>query len=963
MSETTSQGASSTSSVYQAYQANTYLFGGNAPYVEEMYENYLANPGGVPDSWRDYFDALQHVPAADGSNAKDVPHLPVINAFAERAKQGGTKVVVANVDAEMGRKRTAAQQLIAAYRNVGVSWADLDPLKRAERVVIPELEPSFYGFSDADQEAVFDTSNTFFGKNSMSLRELMNALRQTYCGTIGAQFMHTTDQNHKRWWQQKLESIRSKPSFSVEQQKHILDRLTAAEGLERFLHTKYVGQKRFSLEGGESFIACMDELIQSAGVKGIQEIVIGMAHRGRLNVLVNSLGKMPGDLFAEFDHTAPEELTSGDVKYHQGFSSDVTTRGGPVHLSLAFNPSHLEIVNPVVEGSVRARMDRRADPLGKQVLPVLVHGDAAFSGQGVNMETFALAETRGYSTGGTVHIIINNQIGFTTSDPRDSRSTLYCTDVIKMIEAPVVHVNGDDPEAVVLATQLALEFRLEFRKDVVVDIVCFRKLGHNEQDTPALTQPLMYKKIAAHPGTRSLYADKLAAQGLGATLGDDMVKAFRAAMDAGKHTVDPVLTNFKSKYAVDWAPFIGQKWTDAAETAIPLGEWKRLAEKITTIPASVTPHNLVRKVYEDRAAMGRGDLPVDWGMGEHMAFASLVASGYPVRLSGEDCGRGTFTHRHSVIHDQNREKWDVGTYIPLQNVTDNQAPFVVIDSILSEEAVLAFEYGYASNEPNTLVIWEAQFGDFANGAQVVIDQFIASGEVKWGRVNGITLMLPHGYEGQGPEHSSARLERFMQLSADTNMQVVQPTTASQIFHILRRQMVRNIRKPLIILTPKSLLRAKDAASPVSEFTKGSFQTIIPEQKALKADKVKRLVACSGKVYYDLVKKREEIAADDVAIIRVEQLYPFPHKAFAAELKRYPNVTEVVWCQDEPQNQGAWFFVQHYIYENMFDGQKRGYSGRAASASPAVGYAHLHQEQQKALVEGAFAKLKGTVLTK
>jgi 2-oxoglutarate dehydrogenase E1 component len=963
MSETTSQGASSTSSVYQAYQANTYLFGGNAPYVEEMYENYLANPGGVPDSWRDYFDALQHVPAADGSNAKDVPHLPVINAFAERAKQGGTKVVVASVDAEMGRKRTAVQQLIAAYRNVGVSWADLDPLKRAERVAIPELEPSFYGFSDADQEAVFDTSNTFFGKDRMSLRELMNALRQTYCGTIGAQFMHTTDQNHKRWWQQKLESIRSKPSFSVEQQKHILDRLTAAEGLERFLHTKYVGQKRFSLEGGESFIACMDELIQSAGVKGIQEIVIGMAHRGRLNVLVNSLGKMPAELFAEFEHTAPEQLTSGDVKYHQGFSSDVTTAGGPVHLSLAFNPSHLEIVNPVVEGSVRARMDRRADPHGKQVLPVLVHGDAAFSGQGVNMETFALAETRGYSTGGTVHIIINNQIGFTTSDPRDSRSTLYCTDVIKMIEAPVLHVNGDDPEAVVLATQLALEFRLEFRKDVVVDIICFRKLGHNEQDTPALTQPLMYKKIAAHPGTRSLYADKLVAQGLGATLGDDMVKTFRAAMDAGKHTVDPVLTNFKSKYAVDWAPFIGKKWTDAAETAIPLGEWNRLAEKITTIPASVTPHNLVKKVYDDRAAMGRGDIPVDWGMGEHMAFASLVASGYPVRLSGEDCGRGTFTHRHSVIHDQNREKWDVGTYIPLQNVTDNQAPFVVIDSILSEEAVLAFEYGYASNEPNTLVIWEAQFGDFANGAQVVIDQFIASGEVKWGRVNGITLMLPHGYEGQGPEHSSARLERFMQLSADTNMQVVQPTTASQIFHILRRQMVRSIRKPLIILTPKSLLRAKDAASPLSEFTKGGFQTIIPEQKALKADKVRRLVVCSGKVYYDLVKKREETAADDVAIVRVEQLYPFPHKAFATELKKYVNVTEIVWCQDEPQNQGAWFFVQHYIHENMFDGQKLGYSGRAASASPAVGYAHLHQEQQKALVEGAFAKLKGSILTK
>ncbi|GAB3473129.1 2-oxoglutarate dehydrogenase E1 component [Polaromonas eurypsychrophila] len=952
------------SSVYSAYQGNTYLFGGNAPYVEEMYENYLANPGSVPDNWREYFDALQNVPAVDGSNAKDVPHLPVVNAFAERAKQGQTKVVVASgADSEMGRKRTAVQQLIAAYRNVGARWADLDPLKRAERDNIPELDSSFYGFSDADQETVFNTSNTFFGKDTMSLRELLNALRETYCGTIGAEYMYMTDQAQKRWWQQKLESIRSKPHFTKEKKLHILDRLSAAEGLERFLHTKYVGQKRFSLEGGESFIASMDELIQRGGSIGIKEIVIGMAHRGRLNVLVNSLGKVPASLFAEFDHTAPEDLPSGDVKYHQGFSSDVTTPGGPVHLSLAFNPSHLEIVNPVVEGSVRARMDRRADPKGLQVLPVLVHGDAAFAGQGVVMETLALAETRGYSTGGTVHIVINNQIGFTTSDPRDSRSTLYCTDVVKMIEAPVLHVNGDDPEAVVLATQWALEFRMEFQKDVVVDIICFRKLGHNEQDTPALTQPLMYKKIAQHPGTRRLYADKLSAQGMGETLGDDMVKAVRAALDAGKSTFDPVLTNFKSNYAVDWSPYLGKKWTDAGDTAIPMAEWKRLAEKVSTIPATVTAHQLVKKVYDDRAAMGRGDIPVDWGMGEHMAFASLVASGYPVRLSGEDCGRGTFTHRHAVIHDQSREKWDTGTYVPLQNVAENQAPFVVIDSILSEEAVLAFEYGYASNDPNTLVIWEAQFGDFVNGAQVVIDQFIASGEVKWGRVNGITLMLPHGYEGQGPEHSSARLERFMQLSADTNMQVVQPTTAAQIFHVLRRQMVRNLRKPLIIMTPKSLLRNKDATSPLSEFTKGSFQTVIPDSRELKADKVKRVIACSGKVYYDLAKKREEKGADDVAILRVEQLYPFPHKAFASELKKYPSLTEVVWCQDEPQNQGAWFFVQHYIHENMSEGQKLGYSGRAASASPAVGYSHLHQEQQKALVDGAFGKLKGFILTK
>src|SRR5574337_1394649 len=542
-----SESAAASGSVYQAYRGNTYLFGGNAPYVEELYESYLGNPGSVPDHWRDYFDALQHVPAVDGSNAKDVPHLPVVNAFADRAKQGHTRVVVASADAEMGKKRTAVQQLIAAYRNVGARWADLDPLKRAERPTIPELEPAFYGFADADQETVFDTSNTFFGKDKMPLRELMNALRETYCGTIGAEYMYATNQNQKRWWQQKLESIRSKPAFNDEKKKRILDRLTAAEGLERYLHTKFVGQKRFSLEGGESFIAAMDELIQSAGSKGVQEIVIGMAHRGRLNVLVNTLGKMPKDLFAEFEHTAPEDLPAGDVKYHQGFSSDVSTAGGPVHLSLAFNPSHLEIVNPVVEGSVRSRMDRRADPHGKQVLPVLVHGDAAFAGQGVNQETLALSETRGYTTGGTVHIVINNQIGFTTSDPRDLRSTLYCTDIVKMIESPVLHVNGDDPESVCLAMQLALEYRMEFSRDVVVDIICYRKLGHNEQDTPMLTQPLMYKKIAQHPGTRKLYADKLAAQGLGESLGDDMTKAYRAAMDAGKHTIDPVLTNFKSR--------------------------------------------------------------------------------------------------------------------------------------------------------------------------------------------------------------------------------------------------------------------------------------------------------------------------------------------------------------------------------------------------------------------------------
>ncbi|GAA0753611.1 2-oxoglutarate dehydrogenase E1 component [Ideonella azotifigens] len=950
----------------QQYGANSYLFGGNAPYVEEMYEAYLDNPGSVPDNWRQYFDALQNVPAADGSDSRDVPHAPVIESFAQRAKSNAFAVKASSTDLAVARKQVHVQSLISAYRFLGSRWADLDPLKRTERPKIPELEPAFYDLSESDMDITFSATNTYFSKaEHMTLREIMQALRETYCGSVGAEIMHCTDPTEKRWWHERLETARSKPSFSPEKRTHILDRLTAAEGLERYLHTKYVGQKRFSLEGGESFIASMDELVQRAGEKGVQEIVIGMAHRGRLNVLVNTLGKAPKDLFSEFDHTAPEDLPSGDVKYHQGFSSDVSTPGGPVHLSLSFNPSHLEIVNPVVEGSVKARMDRRGDKVGSQVLPVLVHGDAAFAGQGVVMETLALAQTRGYYTGGTLHIVINNQIGFTTSDPRDTRSTLYCSDVVKMIEAPVLHVNGDDPDAVVWCTQLAMDYRQQFKKDVVVDIICFRKLGHNEQDTPALTQPLMYKTIAKHPGTRKLFGDKLVAQGVLPPEGpDDMVKAFRAAMDAGKHTVDPVLTDFKSKYAVDWSPFLGKKWTDAADTALPLAEIKRLAERVTTIPSNFKLHPLVEKVIADRAAMGRGDVNIDWGMGEHLAYASLVASGYPIRLSGEDSGRGTFVHRHAVLHDQNRERFDEGIYIPLQNVAENQAPFVVIDSILSEEAVLGFEYGYAAAEPNTLTIWEGQFGDFVNGAQVVIDQFIASGEVKWGRANGLVLMLPHGYEGQGPEHSSARLERFMQLSADNNMQVVQPTTASQIFHLLRRQMVRQFRKPLIIMTPKSLLRNKEATSPLSEFTKGEFRTVIPDAAAdIDNAKVKRVIACSGKVYYDLVKKREEKKATDVVILRVEQLYPFPHKAFATEIKKYPNATEIVWCQDEPQNQGAWFFVQHYIHENMLDGQKLGYAGRPASASPAVGYAHLHQEQLKALLDQAFGKLKGFVLSK
>ena len=939
----------------KSFQGNSYLFGGNAPYVEELYESYLNNPGSVSEQWRSYFDSMQVVPAADGNpQTRDVAHAPIVESFAERAKAGSLQPRVMGGDAATARKQVYVQQLIAAYRFLGSRWANLDPLKRQERAQIPELETAFYDFTEGDQANIYSAANTFFGFESAPLREILGALRETYCGNIGAEFMYISDPAQKRWIQERLESTRAKPKFSDEKKKRVLDRLTAAVGLEKYLHTRYVGQKRFSLEGGESFIASMDEIVQHGGTQGIQEFVIGMAHRGRLNVLVNTLGKMPSELFAEFEGHHADDLPSGDVKYHQGFSSDVSTPGGPVHLSLAFNPSHLEIVNPVVEGSARARQDRRGDAEGRQVLSVLVHGDAAFAGQGVVMETLNLAQTRGYGTGGTVHIVINNQIGFTTSDPRESRSTIYCSDVVKMIEAPVLHVNGDDPEAVVFATQMAMDFRAQFSKDVVVDIVCFRKLGHNEQDTPALTQPLMYKRIGEHPGTRKLYADKLEAQGLLASGdGDRLVKEFRAALDEGRLTSNPVISNFKSKLAVEWMPLLNRKWSDTADTAVPITELRRIAEKITTVPQSLKLHPLVEKVIADRRAMGQGELSLDWGMGEHMAFASLVAAGYAVRLSGQDSGRGTFTHRHAVLHDQNRERWDSGYYIPLEHVADDQGPFRVIDSVLSEEAVLGFEYGYATAEPNALVIWEAQFGDFVNGAQVVIDQFISSGESKWGRSCGLTMMLPHGYEGQGPEHSSARIERFLQLCAENNMQVCQPTTPAQIFHVLRRQMIRPFRKPLMIMTPKSLLRNKEAVSSLQELAKGGFQTVIGENTAgIDAKAVRKIVICSGKVYYDLTGARRERELVDVAILRVEQLYPFPHKALEAEMRKYPGATQVVWCQDEPQNQGAWFFVQHHIQDALKEGQRLSYAGRPASASPAAGYYDKHYAQQKELLTAA-----------
>ena len=936
-------------SIMQEFASSSTLFGGNAPFIEEQYEAYLADPGAVGADWRAYFDTLR------GGEA-DVAHAPVIESFIQLAKH--RKLAGGMVDAAAMHKQVLVLRLISKFRTLGLFQAAIDPLQRAERPYIADLDIKTYGFTEADLDTEYDIGSfkgAPGGANRMRLRDLIVALQETYCRSFGAEYMYMADTPQKRFIQDRLEPLRSCPDYAPEFRKHILERLTAAETLERYLHTKYVGQKRFSGEGGDSMIPMLDHLIQKAGAAGVQETVIGMAHRGRLNVLVNILGKMPKDLFAEFEGKHASDLSAGDVKYHQGFSSDVVTPGGPMHLTLAFNPSHLEIVDPVVEGSVRARQHRRKDATRDQVLPVLIHGDAAIAGQGVVQETLNLSQTRGYKTGGTIHIVINNQIGFTTSDPRDTRGTLYCTDVAKMVEAPIFHVNGDDPEACLLAVELAMEYRYKFHKDVFIDLVCFRRQGHNEADEPMITQPLMYKRIREHAGTRALYAERLvAANVLTPDEAETMITTYRAAMDKGYHTNTTILSNYKPPYAIDWSKFVGKHWTDNAATGLPMKTLQALARKVTDIPAEFKLHPRVEKVIADRKAMGEGDLPLDWGMGETLAYAALLNEGYGVRLSGQDSGRGTFSHRHAVLHDQNREKWDSGTWIPLQHVKEGQPDFEVIDSVLSEEAVLGFEYGYSTSEPSQLVVWEAQFGDFANGAQVVIDQFIAAGEVKWGRVCGLTLLLPHGYEGQGPEHSSARPERYLQLCAEHNMQVCVPTTPAQIFHLLRRQMVRDFRKPLIVMSPKSLLRHKEAVSTLDDLAQGQFHTVIGDGAGLVAKSVRRVIVCSGKVYYDLLAYQREHKIADAAIIRLEQQYPFPHADFKAEVAKYPNATEVVWCQEEPQNQSAWYRLRAYFHADIAPTQRLSYAGRPISASPAVGYLSKHIEQQKKLIEDAFA---------
>ncbi|MDD2776286.1 MAG: 2-oxoglutarate dehydrogenase E1 component [Gallionella sp.] len=929
------------SSFLTQMQGNSLLFGTNAPFIEGLYENYLQDAASVTEEWRGYFDAL---PANGG---KDQAHTPIQQAFAALPSHHAPVA-----DAALEGKQVAVLQLINAHRFLGLRVANLDPLNRHAKPEVNQLNPEYYHLSESDLDSWFDTGSLVADKR-MTLRDILAFLRQTYCGSIGAEYMYISDISKKRWVQQRLEGVRGQAHYEVNQRKRILERITAAETLERYLHTKYVGQKRFSLEGGETLIPLLDHLLQRCGAQGVQEAVIGMAHRGRLNVLVNILGKQPSMLFAEFEGIHAEHLTSGDVKYHQGFSADIATAGGNLHVALAFNPSHLEIVNPVVEGSVRARQHRLQDVKGDKVLPILLHGDAAFAGQGVVMETLAMSQTRGYYTGGTVHIITNNQIGFTASDIRDVRSSAYCSDIAKMIDAPIFHVNADDPDAVMLVTEIALDYRMQFHADVVIDLVCFRKLGHNEQDEPLVTQPFMYRYIRNHPGTRAVYAQRLLAQKvISDTEADDMVTSYRQAMDAGTNSIHPALDQTQVKPKNAWLNF-KHRWDEDVQTGVELARLQQLSVALTTVPAGFVLQSRVEKIVADRRSMGEGSLALDWGMAENLAYATLLTEGYPVRLTGQDCRRGTFFHRHATWHDQERHVWHEGAHTPLQHLSAEQSDFFVVDSLLSEEAVLGFEYGYATAEPNSLVLWEAQFGDFANGAQVVIDQFIASGEVKWGRLCGLVMLLPHGYEGQGAEHSSGRIERYLQLCADYNIQVCVPSNSAQIFHLLRRQMIRQMRRPLIVFTPKSLLRSKDAASPLSDFTDGKFQPVISEVDDLAAAEVRRVIACSGKVYYDLLAYRRSKEIRDMAIIRLEQLYPFPHADFAAQIAAYPNATELVWCQEEPGNQGAWHRIQHYLTRHLRQGMRLDYALRPSSAAPAAGYLAVHQEQQKAVIEAAF----------
>ena len=932
-------------SVMKAWWESSQFAGGNAAYVEEVYEAYLDDPQSVSAEWRAIFDQL---PKVDGVDL-ETKHSDIRAQFKALAAMGPVGRVAAAPAASSGgdEKQVKVLQLINAYRFRGHQNANLDPLDLWQRERVRDLELSHHSLSEKDFDTVYNVGSYAFGKDSMPLGELYKSLNRTYCSSIGAEYMHITNTEEKRWLQQRIESVQAKPEISRDEKVGILKGLIAADGMEKYLGAKFPGAKRFSLEGGDSLIPMLKGLISHAGANGTKEVVVGMAHRGRLNVLVNVLGKNPSVLFDEFSGKHDESLGSGDVKYHAGYSSDFATAGGNVHLALAFNPSHLEIVNPVVMGSVRARLDRRDCSDGTAVLPITIHGDSAIAGQGVVQETFNMSQTRGFQVGGTIRIVVNNQVGFTTSRQDDTRSTQYCTDIAKMVQAPILHVNSDDPEAVVFATKLALDYRNKFKRDVVIDLVCYRRHGHNEADEPNATQPLMYQKIKKHPVPRQLYAEQLIAEGsVDAHEIDKLVKEYRAALDHGACVVEEWRP--MTEHSVDWSPYLGHDWDVPYDGSLSVEKLRELGEKMCSYPDEHKLQSRVNKLYNDRLAMVKGDKPLDWGAAETLAYATIVDEGDRIRFTGQDAGRGTFFHRHAVLHNQT----DASTYMPLQNMREGQGPIEIYDSVLSEEAVLAFEFGYATAEPGCLTIWEAQFGDFANGAQVVFDQFLSSGEQKWGRLCGLTVLLPHGYEGQGPEHSSARLERFLQLCANHNWQVCVPSTPAQVYNMLRRQSVRPMRRPLIVMTPKSLLRHPLATSSLEELASGVYHNVIGEIDDINPTNVKRVVMCSGKVYYDLLEQRRKNEQDDIAIIRIEQLYPFPHAEIEAMMAQYQHVKDWVWCQEEPQNQGAWYCSQHHFWDAIPEGAKLTYAGREASASPAVGYISVHNQQQKALVDDA-----------
>ncbi|MDX8388404.1 MAG: 2-oxoglutarate dehydrogenase E1 component [Ghiorsea sp.] len=844
-----------------------------------------------------------------------------------------------------------ALYLIHAWRMHGHMHADLDPLKLHPSKPSHDMELAYYGLGEKDLDTLFPTGD-LVAPPSLPLRDILEVLSQTYSGHIAPELSHISDSARRHWFQQRLEKTRSTPNFDAEKRKRIFGMVMKAEEFERFLHTRYTGQKRFSLEGGESLVPMLNTLIERGSQKGVKEIILGMAHRGRLNVLANVLGKSPSDIFAEFEGNqfSDTETGAGDVKYHMGFSSDINTTSGTVHLSLGFNPSHLEIISPVILGSVRARQCRRRDHARREVMGVLVHGDAAFAGQGVVAESLNLGDLSGYRTGGTIHIVINNQIGFTTN-PFDARSTLYCTDVAKLVQAPILHVNGDDPEACCMAMELAMDFRHQFRSDVVIDLVCYRRLGHNEADAPEVTQPKMYRHIKNHKTIQHLHREVLAESNVQSVEESQaLAKNYRECLDSvRRNNISTPQQAPKRENSLHgrWEGFV-RKGEKEPDTSVAENTLKALVRPATTVPADFKLHPKVKKIYANRALMMEGKLPIDWGCAEMMAYASLLHEGGWVRIAGQDSGRGTFFHRHAIVYDQETGKG----FTPLRKMAKGElSRFLAVDSMLSEMAVLGYEYGYSLAEPRSLVIWEAQYGDFANMAQVVIDQFIAAGESKWGRMSGLVLWLPHGYEGQGAEHSSARLERFLQLSANDNMQVVVPTTPAQIFHLLRRQFLRDTRKPLIIMAPKSMLRSKSSVSEVSDLSHGAFQPVIVDPIKKKS---RRVILCSGKVYFDLLLQMEQQNSDDVQAIRLESLYPFPVLELQKAVKLFADCTEFVWLQEEPINQGAWRQIKHMIHDTLLQNQTLYVLARDELAAPAVGSIKRHNDEKEHLVTSALA---------